>query len=53
MSLEAFFRHELDVNQRVYLICLFVAVGLVLAGQVSQLPEKPPARWARLTEKSR
>lgn len=53
MSLEAFFRHELDVNGQVYLICAFVAVGLVVAAQVSQLPETPPAQWARLTEKSK
>ena len=53
MSLEAFFKHELPVEQRIYLICAFVALGLVLAAQVSQLPEKPPARWARLTDKSR
>lgn len=53
MSVEAFFRHELDVTQRIYFVCAFVAVGLVVSAQVAQLPEKPPARWARLTDESR
>lgn len=53
MSVEAFFRHELDAQQRIYFVFAFVAVGLVLAAQVSQLPEKPPAKWARITDKSR
>lgn len=53
MSVEAFFRHELDGTQRMFFVFVFVAVGLVISAQVSQLPEKPPARWARLTDESR
>ena len=50
---EAFFRHELPVPQRIIFLCLFVVLGLVVAAQVSQLPEKQPAKWARLTDESR
>lgn len=53
MSLDAFFRHELLPQQRIPFVILFVLVGLVISAQVAQLPEKPPARWARLTDESR
>ena len=53
MSVDAFFRHELPVHQRVPFLLAFVGLGLVICAQVSQLPEKPPARWARLTDESR
>ncbi|SPO05468.1 uncharacterized protein DNG_08155 [Cephalotrichum gorgonifer] len=50
---EAFFLHELSPAQRINFVYPFLILGLVICAQISQLPEKPPARWARITKESK
>jgi hypothetical protein len=52
-GLYSLFSHELTIPERLPFLYAFVALGLVIAVQFSQLLEKEPIRWTKLTPESR
>jgi hypothetical protein len=52
-EMDALFSVELSPFQRMLIIWVFIAVGLVIAVQVSQAYEQRPPAWTRLTKDSR
>jgi hypothetical protein len=52
-TMESLLSAELSPSQRLLVTWAFVAVGLVIAVQISQLPEQRPLAWTRLTKESR
>jgi len=52
-GLQSLFSHELTIPERLMFLYAFIALGLVIALHISQLPEQDPIRWTKLTKESR
>lgn len=53
MDMGAFSDFQLSPLQRILILWAFVAIGLVIAVQVSQAHEERPLRWTKLTGETR
>lgn len=51
--LSEFLESEPSAGQRLVLLCVFVAIGLVFSVQLSQTAAPEPLRWTRLTPETK
>ena len=51
--LAEFLESEPSAGQRLVLLCVFVAIGLVFSVQLSQTAAPEPLRWTRLTPETK